>query len=66
VSWLSIKAMPVELALANETVQNWISSYRQLLDCWGLWSARAEFDIALHKEGVNKKHPQQVGLLFIS
>jgi len=62
--------MPVELALTNETVQTWISSYRQLLDSWGLWGPRADFDIALHKAGINKKHPQQViitfNLLFIS
>jgi hypothetical protein len=41
-------------------LQAWIASYRSLLDSWGLWAARAEFDIALHKAGINKHHPQQV------
>ena len=46
--------------------QTWISSYRMLLDSWGLWAARAEFDIALHKAGINKHQPQQVVQLLLT
>lgn len=35
--------------LSDTRVQYWISSYRDLLDTWGLWEQRAELDIKMGK-----------------
>lgn len=42
--------------LSDYRVQYWISSYRDLLDTWGLWEQRAQFDITLG----NLKSPTQI------
>lgn len=46
--------------LKEDTVQEWISNYRNLLDSWKLWTQRAHFDIALSSRTESEKPAQQV------
>ncbi|PNF34608.1 WD repeat-containing protein mio [Cryptotermes secundus] len=59
VSLLAARVFPRELLL-DSGVQEWIASYRILLDAWRLWNQRAHFDILLSASSPNDKPPQQV------
>ncbi|KDR16180.1 GATOR complex protein MIOS [Zootermopsis nevadensis] len=59
VSLLAVRVFPRELLL-DSRVQNWIDSYRVLLDAWRLWNQRAHFDILLNACSPNDKAPQQI------
>ena len=42
-------------------MQQWINSYRSLLDSWRLWTQRAKFDVQYYKRnpsGIEKPPPQ--------
>lgn len=47
-------------AFNSESANDWIQSYRNLLDTWQLWNERALFDIMLSQHRSSEKHPQQV------
>jgi hypothetical protein len=55
---IAVRAFPVETFA--ETIKDWISSYRNLLDTWQLWNERAHFDIMLSTYWPADKAPQQV------
>lgn len=59
-SWMAVKCLPEEFMASAEVAKNWIQQYRDLLNCWSLWEARAEFDIQCHTSGATKKPMQQV------
>ncbi|KAJ9588221.1 hypothetical protein L9F63_018385 [Diploptera punctata] len=59
VSLLAVRAFPPDL-LQETSVQEWITSYRTLLDAWHLWNQRAHFDIVMSACCPNDKPPQQV------
>ena len=46
-------------------VTSWIESYRTLLDQWGMFSVRAELDIALTNAGCTSQPFQQVIITII-
>jgi WD repeat-containing protein mio len=49
--------------LTDLRVQSWISSYRALLDVWGLWVQRANFDITMGNVRTPPRAPRSVFLL---
>ncbi|XP_026277027.1 GATOR complex protein MIOS-B [Frankliniella occidentalis] len=59
ISFIAARAFPPHL-LKEDSVQEWISNYRNLLDSWKLWTQRAHFDIALSARTESDKPPQQV------
>ncbi|XP_046390377.1 GATOR complex protein MIOS-B [Ischnura elegans] len=61
VSCLAICAFSVDL-IKNQKVQEWLESYRSLLDSWRMWNQRAQFDVALGARNSADKPPQQVFL----
>lgn len=61
VSLLSLHASNQEVS-KDGRMQQWVNSYRSLLDSWRLWTQRAKFDVQFYKgnpSGVEKP-PQQV------
>ena len=48
-------------------MQQWVNSYRSLLDSWRLWTQRAKFDVEFYKghSSRSEKLPQQVLILSI-
>ena len=61
VSLLSLHASCPE-GSKDSRMQQWVNSYRSLLDSWRLWTQRAKFDVQLYKgtpTGIEKP-PQQV------
>lgn len=56
VSLIAIRTFPNDL-LADGQVQDWINSYRELLDSWLMWTQRALFDVAL--QGRSSTRPSQ-------
>lgn len=62
VSLLGVRAFPIEIQM-NSNVQNWFSSYQQLLDSKKLWEQRAHFDLALNSVNQSDKLQQQVFVL---
>ncbi len=72
VCWLAVHCLrPAAIAVdafdedesTGWRVQRWFAAYRELLDCWQMWSARAQFDCAVQLSGMLARPPQQV---FIS
>lgn len=49
--------------LKEYRVQYWISSYRDLLDTWGLWEQRAQLDVTMGNFGSPSKVSKSVFLL---
>jgi WD repeat-containing protein mio len=49
----------VPLVFEDERVRRWVESYRDLLDRWGMWRARAEFDTQ-RVPFANQKQPPQI------
>ncbi|KAL8558525.1 hypothetical protein ACOMHN_038849 [Nucella lapillus] len=47
-------------SIKDERVNSWIYSYRMLLNQWGLWHQRAQFDIVSQKCEPGVPHPPQV------
>ena len=48
-------------------MQQWVNSYRSLLDSWRLWTQRAKFDVEFYKghSSSSEKLPQQVLVISI-
>lgn len=63
VSLIAIRTFSPYLLEKDATLNEWISSYRCLLDTWRLWNTRAHVDIALNACVPSNKPAQQV---FIS
>ena len=61
VSLLSLHTSSPE-ANKDGRMQQWVNSYRSLLDSWRLWTQRAKFDVQLYKGNPSgaEKPPQQV------
>nr|XP_012151279.1 PREDICTED: WD repeat-containing protein mio-B isoform X4 [Megachile rotundata] len=57
-SLIAIRAFTSKLLQENQ-VQVWITSYRNLLNAWKMWTQRAHFDIAM-RSATNEKPPQQI------
>ncbi|XP_053983472.1 GATOR complex protein MIOS [Hylaeus volcanicus] len=57
-SLIAIRAFTPKLLQENQ-VQVWITSYRDLLNAWKMWTQRAHFDIAM-RSATNEKPPQQI------
>lgn len=60
VSWICLLYMPIEILNSNESVQNWMSCYRNLLGMWHLVRERANFDNSCLSTGAAKIQMQQV------
>ncbi|XP_071500318.1 GATOR2 complex protein MIOS-like [Diadema antillarum] len=52
-SLMAVQALPVDLC-KDESVANWIDSYRGLLDTWRLWHERAKFDLVYQGNAKDK------------
>jgi len=50
-SWMAVKTLTVELA-RSDAPQQWINSYKYILDSWRLFKARAEIDNAISFAGI--------------
>ena len=61
VSLLSLHASNHEVS-KDGRMQQWVNSYRSLLDSWRLWTQRAKFDVQFYKGNPSsvEKPPQQV------
>lgn len=61
VSLLSLHASNHEVS-KDPRMQQWVNSYRSLLDSWRLWTQRAKFDVQFYKGNPSgaEKPPQQV------
>lgn len=60
VSLLSLHASNLEVS-KDGRMQQWVNSYRSLLDSWRLWTQRAKFDVQFYKgnpSGVEKPAQQ--------
>ncbi|KAL1463656.1 hypothetical protein WDU94_015390 [Cyamophila willieti] len=57
VSLIVVRSFPVSLVHEDVILQDWVNSYRNLLDSWRLWVHRAKLDILLN---ASKPPPQQV------
>ncbi|XP_076291746.1 GATOR complex protein mio isoform X1 [Lasioglossum baleicum] len=57
-SLIAIRAFTPKL-LQEAQVQVWITSYRNLLNAWKMWTQRAHFDIAM-RSSTNETPPQQI------
>lgn len=55
-----MQALPNEQLGKDARVVNWIESYRNLLDRWGLWHERAEFDVHRSQCDSSVRPAQQV------
>ncbi|XP_017302881.1 GATOR complex protein MIOS-B-like, partial [Diaphorina citri] len=60
VSLIVVRSFPTNLIHEDVILQDWINSYRNLLDSWRLWVHRAKLDILVN---ASRPPPQQV---FIS
>ena len=60
-SWMAVKTLTVDLA-KSEIPQQWIRSYKSLLDSWRLFKARAELDDAISRAGISSNSEYQVTL----
>ncbi|XP_063233237.1 GATOR2 complex protein MIOS isoform X2 [Bacillus rossius redtenbacheri] len=58
-SLLGIRMFEPEV-VQDSVIQEWIASYRMLLNIWRLWHQRAHFDIAMNTFSPSEKPPQQV------
>ncbi|XP_013399099.1 GATOR complex protein MIOS-like isoform X2 [Lingula anatina] len=54
-----VQALPGEIS-KDIRVQTWIESYRSLLDRWGMWYQRAEFDVRRASCDASIRPPTQV------
>ena len=59
-SWMAVKTFTVELA-RSDAPQQWIDSYKGILDSWKLFKARAEIDNAISFAGIATNAEIQVG-----
>ncbi|KAG4079310.1 hypothetical protein HA402_008002 [Bradysia odoriphaga] len=62
VALISIKFLSKDL-IGHTQVEHWISSYRELLDIWGLWVQRANFDISMGQIQPQPRYARSVFLL---
>ena len=58
-SWMAVKTLTVELA-RSEAAQQWINSYKSILDSWRLFKARSELDNAISAAGITSNAEYQV------
>jgi len=58
-TWLVVRCLSPELSKLDQ-VAVWVDTYRQLLDQWNMFGARAELDIAMTTTGTTSQPPHQV------
>lgn len=62
VCWLALRILP-SVPLRSDKVNTWLESFRQMLDQWGLFSERAELDMALTAADPTRESCQQVSVV---
>lgn len=62
VTLIVVRCMPTDM-LSDTWVQHWIACYRNLLDVWELWEARAKLDNMLGASGTGTRAPKSVFLM---
>ena len=60
VSWLVVRCFPPDLSKESSQCQEWLESYKDLLDAWEMYGPRCELDGAINEAGMMVKPPQQV------
>lgn len=55
-----IRCFPADLVKESSECQEWIESYKDLLDAWEMYGPRGELDGAINDAGMTIKPPLQV------